>query len=180
MNTEKHDATPGIEEMEARLWAYIDGMSEEPSAVETLLAENRLWKEKYAELLEVHGLMASGELDEPSMRFTRNVMEEIARYQIAPATRQYINNRIIWSIAAFFITVIVGFLIYGLSQVNWSAAGSDSSPLGIDFAQVDYSGMFNSTLLNGFMLLNVVLGLFLLDRYLGLKRKQMMEGKRGV
>jgi len=161
--------------MEARLWAYIDGMSEEPSLIEKLVAENREWREKYAELLEVHQLMAATELEEPSLRFTKNVMEEIARYQIAPATKEYINKKIIWGIAVFFITMLVGFLGYGIAQIDWSQAGSTSSPIGVDLGAVDYSKMFNSTLMNGFMMVNIVLGLLLLDRYLNMKRKKMMN-----
>ena len=165
----------GQEDMETRLWAYIDGVSEETSKIEELMAENRLWREKYAELLEVHQLMAGVELEEPSLRFTKNVMEEIARYQIAPATKEYINKKIIWGIAIFFITMLIGFLGYGLGQIDWSEAGSTESPIGVDLGAVDYSKFFSSNLMNGFMMLNIVLGLFLLDRYLNMKRKKMMN-----
>jgi hypothetical protein len=163
------------EEMESRLWAYIDGMSEEAALIEKLVANNREWREKYAELLEVNQMVAGLELEQPSMRFTKNVMEEIARYQIAPAAKEYINKKVIWGLAAFFITMIVGFIGYGIAQIDWSEAGSSSSPLGVDLGAVDYSKMFNSTLMNGFMMLNVVLGLVFLDRYLNLKRKKMMN-----
>jgi hypothetical protein len=174
MNTEKNVFEPN-EEMEARLWAYIDGMSEEATVIEKLVAENKIWREKYAELLEVDQLVAGLELEQPSMRFTKNVMEEIARFQIAPAAKQYINKKVIWGLATFFITMIVGFIGYGVAQINWSEAGSSSSPLGVDLGAVDYSKMFNSSLMNGFMMMNVILGLALLDRYLNSKRKKMMN-----
>ena len=174
MNTGNDFLDPN-EEMEARLWAYIDGMSEEATLIEKLVAENREWREKYAELLEVTNLVAGLELEQPSLRFTKNVMEEIARFQIAPAAKEYINKKVIWGLAAFFVTMIVGFVGYGIAQIDWSQAGSSSSPLGVDLGAVDYSKMFNSTLMNGFMMMNVVLGLVLLDRYLNLKRKKMMS-----
>lgn len=174
MNTDNDYLEPN-EEMEARLWAYIDGLSEESPVIEKLVAENRLWKEKYAELLEVHQLVLGLELEQPSLRFTKNVMEEIARYQITPAAKEYINKKIIWGLAAFFLTMIVGFLIYGIAQIDWTDAGSSSSPIGIDLGAVDYSKMFNNSLVNGFMMLNVILGLLLLDRYLNMKRKKMMN-----
>jgi len=174
MNTGNDFLEPN-EEMEARLWAYIDGMSEETSLIEKLVAENKVWREKYAELLEVNQLVSGLELDQPSMRFTKNVMEEIAKFQIAPAAKEYINKKVIWGLAAFFVTMIVGFVGYGIAQIDWSQAGSSSSPLGVDLGAVDYSKMFNSTLMNGFMMMNVVLGLVLLDRYLNLKRKKMMN-----
>lgn len=164
-------------EREARLWAYIDGISREPTVIEKLIAENVTWKAKYAALLQVHQLLSQTELEEPSLRFTKNVMEEITRLQIAPAAKNYINSRIIWGIATFFITAITGFLVYGLSQIDWTTASSAKSPLGIDLGHVDYSKMFNNSFVNLFMMLNVVLGLMLLDRYLNMKRRHFMEKK---
>lgn len=166
-----------LNDIEVRLWEYIDGFSIEPekSAIEKLIAENAEWKAKYHELLEVHESLNLVELEAPSLRFTKNVMEEIAKYQIAPATKSYINSKIIWGIGVFFITMIVGFLIYGFAQVDWTVAGETKSPLGFDLTKVDYSEMFNSTLMNGIMMLNVILGLFLFDRYLSNKNKKLKE-----
>src|SRR5258706_2629812 len=81
--------------MEGRLWSYSDGTTsvEETSIVERLVKENQEWKEKYCELMELHQLVQSSSLEEPSMRFTKNVMEEIAKYHIAPATKNYINKK---------------------------------------------------------------------------------------
>src|SRR6478672_13555670 len=100
-------------DMELRLWEYIDGLSttEEKSVVETLIRENAEWRALYQELLQTHQSLAVIDLEEPSMRFTKNVMEEIAKYQIAPATKTYINNRIIWGIGAFLVVLVIGFLI---------------------------------------------------------------------
>ena len=165
-------------DMEARLWEFIDGFTpdEERSAIEKLLAENAEWKVKYQELLELHQNINLVELEQPSLRFTKNVMEEIAKYQIAPATKSYINSKIIWGIGIFFITVIVGFLVYGFAQVDWSAGSDSKSTLGVDLGKIDYSKMFSNNFVNVFMMLNVVLGLFLLDRYLANKRNKLITG----
>lgn len=164
-------------EIEQRLWEYIDGVStaEEQGIVETLIRENQHWRALYQELLQVHQSLGDIELEEPSMRFTKNVMEEIARAQIAPATKAYINHKIIWGIAAFFIISIIGFLIYGFGQIDWSATANEKSMIGIDFGRVDYGRMFNNTVMNIFMMLNAVLGLMLLDRYISNKRKKLYE-----
>jgi len=166
-----------LNDMEVSLWEYIDGFGDdaEKSATEKLIAENAEWKAKYHELLEVNQSLNLMELDAPSLRFTKNVMEEIARYQIAPATKTYINSKVVWGIGVFFITMIVGFLVYGFAQVDWSVAGETSNPLGVDLAKVDYTKMFNNTLMNGVMMLNVILGLFLFDRYLSNKNKRLKE-----
>jgi magnesium-transporting ATPase (P-type) len=158
-----------------RLWEYIDGQSsmEEKSVIEKLIETNKQWKEKYHELLELHQLVQSSALEEPSLRFTKNVMEEIAKYQIAPATKAYINNKIIWGIGIFFITLVIGFLIYGFGQVDWSASSNEKLP--IDISKVDYGKFFNNTYVNVFMMINVVLGLMLLDRYLAAKKKKLQK-----
>ena len=164
-------------DIEVRLWEYIDGLSsnEEKTVIEKLVSENAEWKAKYHELLEVHQSLNLVELEEPSLRFTKNVMEEIAKYQIAPATKTYINSKVIWGIGIFFLTMIVGFLVYGIGQIDWTTAGDSKSTLGVDLTKIDYSQMFNSNLMNGVMMLNVVLGLFLLDRYLSNKNKSLKD-----
>lgn len=176
MNTE--------ELMDDRLWDYIDGLSSptERSAVEVLIAENAEWQRKYKELLQVHQLMSSSELEEPSMRFTRNVMEEIARHHVAPATKNYINKNIIRGIGAFFLSMIVGLLVFFVVTVKWSdlGRGDGKSPKvklptidisGLD--KVDYGRLSSSLPITLFMLITVVMGLVLLDLYLRRKRGQV-------
>lgn len=158
--------------MEERLWSYIDGTatSTEKTLIEKLLMTDAAWKTKYSELLELNTLLQSSELEAPSMRFSKNVMEEIARLHIAPATKSYINNKIITGLAFFFITMIVGFLVFGFSQVDWSTG--QSSNIAQKIGRVDYSKFFSNTWVNVFMMINVLLGLALLDVYLSNKRKE--------
>ena len=166
-------------DMEQRLWSYIDGFSsgDEKTAIEKLLEANLEWKNKYHELLQVNQLLKSSELEQPSMRFTKNVMDTIAKYHIAPATKQYINNRVIWGLGIFFITMIVGFLVYGFGQVNWSAPSSGKTELPVDLSKIDFSKFFSNTWVNAFMMINIVIGLALLDRILANKRKQFRHKK---
>jgi len=171
------DSGAESDDMEARLWDYIDGNSntEEHSIVEKLIASNLEWKVKYKELLEVHQLVSGHlELDEPSLRFSRNVMEEIGKYHIAPAAKTYINKKIIWGIGIFFLTTITGVLIYGLGQVDWSSGNSNSS-LPFKVPNIEWSKFFNNTYTNIFLMVNTVLGLMMLDMYLGKKKKQLRE-----
>lgn len=162
---------------EQRLWDYIDGLStpSEKTVIAKLLEANAEWQAKYRELLEVHQLMQSSELEQPSLRFTKNVMEEIARLQIAPATSTYINKNIIRGIGIFFITTIIGFLVYGFGQLNidWSSQGNSTIP--VDLGKVNFSRFFNNTWINAFMIVNIVVALFLLDRYLANKRKEFRK-----
>ena len=175
MSTNSNNTPLGAGGIEQQLWSYIDGdsSSEERSMIDKLLQSNLEWKNKYNELLEIHLLMNAAELEQPSLRFTKNVMEKIAQYHIAPATKNYINKRIIWGIATFFITLITGFLIYGFAQIDWNAQSDTSLP--VDLSQVDFSKIFNNNFVNGFMMVNVLLGLVLLDRILANKRKKYQQ-----
>jgi hypothetical protein len=168
--------------MEDRLWDFIDGLSSpaEKSAIETLIAENVEWQRKYKELLNVHQLMVGSELEEPSMRFTRNVMEEIARHQVAPATKTYINKNIIRGIGAFFLSLIAGLLVYFFATVKLPSGGSTSSqPVKLPSVhlealdKVDYGKLSGNLPVTLFMLITVVMGLVLLDLYLRRKNVQV-------
>jgi hypothetical protein len=171
-------------QMEERLWDYIDGLSStnERSAIELLVAENREWQEKYKELLNVHQMMQETELDAPSMRFSKNVMEDIARLNVSPATKTYINKNIIRSIGAFFLAMIGGFFIFCLGQFRWSGSGQTSTflpknemDLDTKMKEFDFSKAFNSAYTSVFMLVLVILALVMLDMYLQRKKQQHQE-----
>lgn len=169
------DANQKIEET---LWNYIDGSMEEneQTFVEELLQTNNEWRSKYAELMEMHQLMQDDiDLEQPSLRFTQNVMEEISKLYITPATRNYINKNVIWGIGIFFLTTIFGLLIYGLGQIDWTQPSSGAVP-DMQVPPVDWSKIFSGTYMNVFIMVNIVLGLMLLDMYLGEKKKKMAGG----
>ena len=161
--------------IEERLWNFIDGTAaaHEKTVIEKLLETDEAWKAKYHELMQVNELLRSSELDSPSMRFSKNVMEKIAKLHIAPATKSYINKKIIWGLGFFFIALFVGFLIYGFGQMNFNTG--EETTLSKNLDKLDFSKFFSNTWVNAFMMINVVLGLLLLDHYLGNKRKEFRK-----
>lgn len=164
---------PGESQMEERLWDYIDGLAsaEERSFIEEMIDQNLEWKQKYQDLLEVHSLTLNHlELDEPSLRFNKNVMEAIAKEHIAPAANSYINKKVIWGISLFFFTMILGFLIYGFAQIEWTS-GPGQEYINIDYSKLEWNKFFNNTYATVFLMINGVLGLVLLDMVLE-KRKR--------
>ena len=165
------------QKMEEKLWLYIDGAlpAAELSEVERLLEAEAAWKAKYRELLEVNALLRASELDAPSMRFTRNVMEEISRLHIAPATRTYINRKIIWGIGMFFITMLAGILVYAFAQLG---RGGESSEIGKTLNQFDFSRLFSNTWVNILLGANVILGLVFLDFYLSNRREELRKSRQ--
>src|SRR3982751_114359 len=146
--------SPGDEEMEIRLWEYIDGIAseQESGVISQLIASQRLWKERYEELKSLQELMLASELEEPSMRFTKNVMEEITRLQISPAASNYINKRVIWGIAGFFIASIIAFVIYSVGLIDWGTPAPVNPEYSIHIEQPDYSRIFTSTYASVFLM----------------------------
>ena len=163
--------------IEEKLWDYIDGSLEgsERSFVEELLQTSNEWKAKYAELMEVHQIMKENiDLEHPSLRFTQNVMEEISRLYITPATRNYINKNVIWGIGIFFLTAIIGLIVYAFGQIDWSRPDSGMMP---DMqVNMNWQQIFSSTYMNVFIMVNILLGLMLLDMYLTKKKNERMRG----
>jgi hypothetical protein len=163
--------------MEERLWEYIDGVctGDERLFIDELITSNQEWREKYQELLELQTLLNNHlELDEPSMRFTQNIMESISKHHIAPAAKSYINKRIVWGIALFFFCSIIGMVIAGLAQMTWPATVTNAPLLDYSrISKVDISGFFNNTYTTVFMMINAVLGLVLLDMYLNRKKQEI-------
>jgi hypothetical protein len=161
-----------------RLWDYIDGAcsKEEKGFVEALIASQHEWRDKYHALLEMHQLMQQSlDLDEPSLSFSRNVMSAIALHKIAPAAKTYIDKRIIYGIGLFFMVMLAGFLLYGIGQINWSAGNGATGNLWSKIAapKIEWRLLFNNTYMTIFMMINLVLGLMLLDMYLERKKKRM-------
>src|SRR4051812_13764502 len=159
-------------EIERRLWNYIDGnvAAEEKIQIEELLRRDLKWKQMYAQLQDLHQMVKDDlEVEEPSMRFAKDVMDEISKIKIAPATKSYINRKIITAIAAFFIILIAGLLIYGFEQINWVEQSNNAASF--DLRKFDISQYLSQPVLNVFWMSNIVLALILLDRYLSRKGK---------
>ena len=162
------------QEMEIKLWGYIDGFStsDERSVVEELIHSNEAWRRKYEELLQFSSLLKNDiDLDAPSLRFTRNVMEDISKLHIARSASSYINKNIIYGIAGFFLTIFLGAIIYGIGQVDWSAGSQVGGSTTFNFNKIDFSPLFSNNYINAFMIVNIVLALMLLDRYLAHQKK---------
>jgi len=168
--------------IEERLWEYIDGLcsAEDRLFIDELIATNQEWKTKYSELLELQNLLSHQlELDEPSMRFTQNIMEAISKHHIAPAAKSYINKKIVWGIAGFFICSIIGLFIAGIAQMEWPASTTPDAPW-FDLSKlsnVNFGSFFNNTYTTIFMMINVVLGLVLLDMYLNRKKQALRNNE---
>ena len=169
------------QEMEKLIWEYIDGQISpaEQIKVSRHIAEDPEWQIRYKELKAIQLLLQNEELEMPSLRFTKNVMEEIAQYQVAPATKNYINKNIIRGITAFFLIMIGGLFIFFIGQLHWvdNPTGSMLPSYYEDANKVNWGKLLNNTYVNIFIGINVILGLILIDKFLQRKKNDVNDGQ---
>jgi hypothetical protein len=168
------------QEMEKLIWEYIDGRVSqvEKGEIARHIAEDLDWQIKYNELKSIHVLLQKEELDMPSLRFTKNVMEKIAQFQVAPATKNYINKNVIRGITAFFLIMIGGLIIYFIGQLHWvdNPTGSLLPAYYQDANKLNWAKLLNNTYVNIFIGINVILGLILIDKFMQSKRNASHDG----
>jgi len=162
------------EEIEIQLWEYIDGGGNDSDRhrIAKLIEWNPIWKEKYRELSAFNATLSNEmEMEQPSMRFTQNVMDAVAAAHISPATGKYINKGIIRGIAAFFIIMIATILGYAFANTHYDT-NTPSLFANLNLSKLNLGKYLNSTTMNIIIAVNVVVGLVLIDTILRRKRTQ--------
>jgi len=104
------------------------------------------------------------ELSPPSPDFSKKVMGAIAGTRIAPASRSYLNKKVVYGTGLFFLLLIAAAVVYALPSFNWSAAGKFRLP--VDVSRLDIGQYINRKTVNCLLFGNVLLGLMFLDKYL--------------
>jgi hypothetical protein len=162
------------QEMDRLIWDFIDGRcsTEEKELVIQRLVKDQLWGIRYSQLFNIHEMLKKDELEMPSLRFTKNVMEEIVKYQVAPATKSYINKNVIRVFAAFFLVMITGLFIYFLGQIHWTNQYSNNliPEYSSDANKLNWGKLLNNSYVNIFIGINIILGLILVDKYMQEKK----------
>jgi len=156
---------------EEQLWNYIDGFCtlEERAEIEKKLGTNQSLADLYKQLLAVNEQLNTHlEIDEPSMSFTRNVMEQV-QHEIAPvALKTKIDRRIIYAIGGFFAVMLIGILVYAF------ATATPDFTLKAPTVRFDLNIEISPAVLWTALFANAVLLLIYLDSYLrrGMKKAQ--------
>ena len=162
--------------IEQQVWEYLDGTctEQEHKKIGHLIETDRTYNTVYSELKSLHFDLSGIELDEPSMGFTRNVMDKIAAAPMPGSMRSLVDKRIIYSIAAFFALSLLVLLATIFSQVDWTQASSTVLPE-YKIPKVDYLSFMNDTFLRVFLFADLILGLYFLDSVM---RKRMLSNNR--
>lgn len=152
--------------IQQQLWDYIDGHCDAllKARIEEWIATDPEWKEEYAQILAFHKLLPElTEAEEPSMRFTQNLMENIAGKSVARPAQAYINPFIVRSIAAFFIISMLVSVVYAFINNNWSVHVAGTA-YAFDIA-------LDANTMNVLTMVNVVAGLLFIDALFRRKKK---------
>lgn len=110
--------------IEEEIWDYIDGNGDTArrSTTERKIATEEVYHTLYHELLVLQHQLQDMSIDEPSMSFSRNVMELVHREPAPVSLKTKTDNRIIMAIAALFIMAIGTILVFAIANSHISAA----------------------------------------------------------
>ena len=160
------------------LWEYIDGTGSaaERDRIALLVATNTEWKAKYEELLDLADSLKAMDMEEPSVRFTKNVMDIIGEGSAVPSVRSYVNPMVIKAIAAFFalsiiVTTVFSFVSAGNTAVR--VLPRVVTPK-VQWHMPDMQHFVTGNTITVLLSVNVVLGLLFLDTFL----RQRMKHRR--
>jgi anti-sigma factor RsiW len=154
--------------IEEQLWEFIDGTcsADEKTNIEKLLQTDPAIQMLHQEFLSISKSLKSMELEEPSFRFTQNVMDRVALEPAPKALKTKVDKRIINGIGGFFIITLVTLIGLMFSQMSWSSV----SEVQFNMPQINLSEYFGSTFVQGAMIAVVILALASVDRFLHYRR----------
>jgi hypothetical protein len=160
--------------IEEELWNYIDGFCgpDEKLAIEAKIATDLSYQRVYQDLLAVHHQLGQLDLDEPSMSFTRNVMEQVALEARPVVLQTKIDHRIVYTIGSLFILSILGIFGYAISLSDWNFS------FAMPTVNLDTSKLFTPLTIQIFVFVDVTLLLIYLDSLL--RKGKLRAQKKGV
>ena len=156
--------------IEQQLWDYIDGNLDDSSkkAIEEKIESDAEIKSQYEDLLKLNLVFDGLDLDEPSMSFTRNVMESVALVPAPMAMKTKVDKKIIYSIGGFFVVSLLALLGYVFYNANLEMPQFDLK-VNFDFNLGKY---ITPTAIYAFLFADLVIGLIFLDQFLRKKVAQ--------
>lgn len=153
--------------VEEQIWDYIDGncSAAESAEIEAKIAADTVYQNVYKEFSELNQQISTIDLDEPSMAFNRNIMEMI-KLEAAPVSlKTKLDNKIIYSIAAFFAVLVLIILGYSVSHATFTESKS--------FVNVDITRFITPAMIKIFIFADILIGFLFLDSLL--RRKKQMS-----
>jgi len=147
--------------IEQQLWDYIDGNLDANQAkiIQEKIDNDADINLQYEELLSLNLAFQELDLEEPSMSFTRNVMDSVKLEPAPIALKTKVNTNIIYGIGGFFVASIlalVGYVLYH-SKLQFSNFNSRIN------LNIDWNTLISPMAIYGFLFIDLVIGLVFLD-----------------
>ncbi|MFM6976323.1 MAG: hypothetical protein ACKOW2_05695 [Sphingobacteriaceae bacterium] len=148
-----------MKNIEEQMWKYVSGTCSaiEQEELEQLMTHQPEYRALFQEISATHLALMQLELEEPSMSFERNVMEQI-KLEPLPSRFPQVDQRIIRGIAGFFALSILSLLVYAFYLTDWTQAA-----LNFKMPEFNWDIHFNKTILSAFLFIDMILGLYFLD-----------------
>jgi len=150
-----------MKRIEEQIWDYIDGglSDKEQEALAKKIADDNEYATVYVEMLELHSLMASVELDEPSMSFTRNIMDKVNLETAPLVLKTRVDKRIIYSLSAVFLVAMVSVSWFAVAHTDFPALALPSFNITMNLQQ-----LVSPLSLQIFFYIDILLALLYVDR----------------
>ena len=149
-----------MEALETQLWDFIDGVMDPRDAEylhQRILIEPET-AQLYQKLMALSIQLKAIENDEPSMSFSRNVMDKIATELPPVKMKTQIDHRIIFAVTALFIVSLITMFAFTLENASFQTYFSIPN-----IKMIDFSSMPTGIAMKVFLFINIVLALICLD-----------------
>lgn len=149
---------------EEQIWSYIDGTASlaEKARIGAKIANDCEYKRLYENFMTINQHLANLEFDEPSMSFTRNVMDKV-KAELKPVSLQTkVNHKIIYGIVALFAAALFVVVCYALSISDFN---NHFLTVKLNFS-FEITKWINATSLKIFLFIDLILALVCLDSLL--------------
>jgi hypothetical protein len=166
---------------EAQVQYYLDGEGtpQERDYIEKMIATDPEWGSTYESFLDIHQMLSDNPVMEPSMRFTKNVMEEIEGLSIAKPIRQYGNPWVFRLAGGILVLFLLGIFIYLFSQIDFSQGSGSGMPnvlSNLDAGKWDWGRFAGGSANLVLYMLVTVMGCYLFDK---IRKKKHSFSKEG-
>jgi hypothetical protein len=160
-----------MKNLEEQIWDFIDGnLSEsESQKIQHLINSDQEVERMYKNFLSFNVFTTNMDLEEPSMSFTRNVMDDVATIPAPVLLKTKVDNRVIYGIAAFFGIALIAVFVFAI----YKSSGEKSS-LQFDFS-INTDFFENKILLSTFLAADLIIAMLFID---GVVRKRLNQREK--
>ena len=147
--------------IEQQLWDYIDGNldANQAKVIQEKIDNDADINLQYEGLLSLNLAFQELDLEEPSMSFTRNVIDSVKLEPAPISLKTKVNTNIIYGIGGFFVALIlalIGYVFYH-SKLQFSDFNTQTK------LDIDWNTLISPMAIYGFLFIDLVIGLVFLD-----------------